>query len=175
MATSKHDTGWYNVQGTLAAWITEQINTYAPPLISPITILYYWPETELNPPCWSVHFLGTVPMADRYQGGYVGNGEYGERKAGLMEVNCWVTRQDNQNWAAELAQMADAIYRGVFAFMAAGAGVVIKDFYTSASAPADTSNRLVIEGAEDRNPPTDPNPAIERRRIIISFNWVERA
>jgi hypothetical protein len=174
MADSSHDTGWYNVQGTLAAWLTENLTTYKPALVATVIVTYDAPESPLSLPQWSVHFLGVVPTSDRYQGSYVGSGEYGQRKAGMMEVNCWASRNDD-NWRAQLAQMADAVYRAVFAALENGGAVIIKDFYTSASAPADTGARLVIEGAEERTPPTDPNPDIERVRIIIEFNWVERA
>lgn len=171
--TSAHDTGWYNVQGSLAAWMTAGLTTYKPALVSSVSVEYTAPEGTLSAPVWSIHFLGTVPAAGRFQGNYTGDG-CGERKAGLMEVDCWVTRRDT-NWRAQLAQMADAVYRTVFNTMASGAAVIIKDFYTNANAPTATQKRVIIEGAEDRNPPVDPNPDIERRRIIIEFNWVERA
>jgi hypothetical protein len=173
MTSSAHDTGWYNVQGSLDAWLTEALTTYKPALVPSVTIVYQSPEQPLTPPCWSVTFLGVVPMSQPAQGRYVGDGLYGERKAGIMEVSCWVTRK-NTAWAAQLAQMADAVYCGVLSTMQLGSAVIIRDFYTNAVTPAATGYRIVIEGAEDRNPPADPNPDIERRRIIITFNWVQR-
>ena len=162
--TWKHDTGIYNVEASLVAWLVAQITTNTPPLVSTIRVNLSMPERPLNPPEWSIHFLGYGSDEGGLEGKRPGVWRYG-----IAEVNCWVTRADT-NWRGQLNQMVDAVTEAV----AGEHSVIIRDFYTSDSAPAATNYRMTLTRAELRWPPTDPNPDIERRRILIYFQWVER-
>ncbi len=168
--TFDHDTGLYNVEGSLVAWLQVQLTTNRPPLITTVRLNLNAPEQVINPPEWSVHFLGYTESDQTYTGGQVGDSLKGNIVYGLMEVNCWVSRQDT-NWRAQLNQMMDAVTKAVKSTTA----VIVRDFYASSSAPPTLNYRIVLDGAEIRNPPVDPNPDIERRRVLIRFFWVERA
>jgi hypothetical protein len=169
-----HVTGEYNVESTLRNWLYVQITDNRPPLVSATRINFDFPEKPIVPPCWSVHFLDVTPGRP-LQGDYVGDNQHGRQMFGLAEVSAWVTRQANPGWRGQLAQMVDAVTKAVHSVQSVGGNVIIKDFYTSTSAPANVTYRITIEGCEVRTPPTDPNPDFERRRILIPYFWVERA
>jgi hypothetical protein len=159
-----HDTGTYNVYGTLVAWLQEQLNTNRPPLVSSVRLNLDHPQQPIDPPEWSVHFRNDTSEIT-LQGK-----NPGEWNNGMMEVNCWVSRKTT-NWRGQLNQMADAVTKAV----AGTAAVIIQDFYTSSTAPTDLPNKIDMDRAEVRGHTPDPNPDIERTRIIIFFRWVERS
>ena len=71
--------------------------------------------------------------------------------------------------------MQDALTKAVISLRSTGSALIIKDFYTNAAAPGNVSYRIVIDRVEARTPPYDPNPDIERRRMLLYFSWIERA
>ena len=168
-----HTLGAYNIEGTLRAWALAQITANRPPLVTTVSVIMDREEQPLTPPCWSVDFLGGD--SDRpYQGGNVEGGLHGHARWGLMEISCWVSRS-LPGWRGQLAQMQDAVTKAVATVMASGGAVVVKDFYTSANTPASLTHRTSINREDVQSTAPDPNPDIERRRIIISYSWVERA
>ncbi len=170
MTPFDHDTGVYNIEATLVSWLQAQLTTNQPPLISAVRLNLNAPEQVINPPEWSVHFLGVDSDERGFMGKHVDGGMHGITRYGIMEVNCWVTRQDT-NWRAQLNQMRDAVTKSV----AVTSAVIVYDFYASSSAPPALNYRIVLDRAEDRDPPVDPNPDIERKRILIYYSWIERA
>ncbi len=169
-----HTTGVYNVKATLYAWLNERINANLPALLTGARVVVEFPDAGIVPPCWSLHWLGAEGDMAGYEGGYAETGQYADWRSGIVEISCWVTRR-NENWRAQLAQMVDAVSKALLQLRATGSGVVIKDFYTSATAPQDTSYRVIVERMEERVPPPDPNPEIERRRLLVYVRWLERA
>lgn len=168
-----HTTGLFNVKATLYAWLNERLIANQPPLLAGVTFVRDFPDDAIRPPCWSVQWLGADGLSG-YLGGALDGGLYGDPRSGMVEISCWVTRR-NEGWRAQLAQMEDAVTKAVMTLRATGSAIVIKDFYTSATAPQDTTYRIVLDRIEERTPPTDPNPEIERRRLLLYFNWLERA
>lgn len=169
-----HTTGRYNVEATLMAWLNERLTTNKPPLVTGTAVLRMAvPEVPVNCPMWSAHFLGYDEAPTTYQGRGTSGATHGARQHGLLEVSAWVSRE-NVQWRAQLAQMIDAVTASVLGAMASGSAIIVKDFYTSSTTPADTAYRITLEDVEVRTPPTDPNPDIERKRILIGFTWVER-
>lgn len=168
-----HTTGVYNVEASLMAWLNERLTANIPPLVSTVVLTMAVPETPLNCPMWSAHFLGYDESPTPYQGRSTSGTTHGARMHGLIEVSCWVSRQ-NVQWRGQLAQMIDVVVASVTDARATGSAVIVKDFYTSTTAPANTTYHITLEDVEVRTPPTDPNPDIERKRILISFTWVER-
>lgn len=171
--TLDHDTGWYNVQGTLNAWLAAQLAANRPASTPNAALIFDHPEQPLVPPCWSVHHLGTNPDAAGIQGGHVGNGQVGRVRYGILEVSCWVTRRDAA-WRKQLAQLQDALTVALADLQKTGSGLAIRDFYASEHQPAALAYRIMIDRAEGRMPPTDPNPDIERRRVLVYYHWTER-
>ena len=169
------DTGLYNVQSTLFAWMYSQLLVFKPSLISTVQFVIEWPEEKIVTPLWSMIILG-VDSGPGFQGSHVGSGQHGDMRFGIAQVDCWVSRDPytNPSWVAQLAQMQDTVTKAVHTLQATGSGLIIKDFYTDAQAPSNTNYRLTITGVERRQPPVDPNPSIERKRILLTFQWVER-
>jgi hypothetical protein len=168
-----HTLGAYNIEGTLRAWALAQLTANRPPLAASAPVIFDREEQPLTPPCWSVDFLGGD--SDRpYQGSHVDGGLHGHGRWGVMDVSCWVSRS-LPGWRGQLAQLQDAVTKAVETVMATGGAVVIRDFYGSADTPAAVTYRICIERADVQTPAPDPNPDIERRRIVISYSWVERA
>lgn len=168
-----HVTGAYNVEATLRNWLFAQITANRPPLIASVNVQWDYPEKPAVPPCWSIVFLGVTP-GQEWQGSHTSSTERGRMQHGLLEVSAWVSRR-TVGWRGQLAQMVDAVTKAVISVQQYGGAVIVKDFYTDVNTPAPVAYRIVIEGAEVRTPPTDPNPDIERRRVLISYFWVERA
>lgn len=171
--TFTHTTGRYNVEATLTAWLYTQLVANQPASVASVVLNVDAPDEPLTPPCWSLHFLGADEDERGFEGGHVGGSDRGSLMYGIMEVNAWVSRAA-VNWRAQKAQMLDAVTKALNSLYSAGAGMKIKDFYTSASAPQDTTYRVTIRGWALRQPPVDPNPDIERERVLIYFQWIER-
>lgn len=168
------DTGLHNVQSTLFAWLYQQLLTYKPSSISTVVLRPEWPEDPITDvlPMWSVIILG-VDEDTGFQGGHTGGTTYGNMQYGIAQIDCWSTRRIT-GWVQQLAQMQDAVVRSVNVLRATGSGLVIRDFDTNVSAPAATAYRMTIDRVERSNAPIDPNPDIQRKRILLFFHWVER-
>ncbi len=172
--TFSHSSGSYNVEATLMAWLYEQLIAYKPPLVTTVFMAGEFPEKAVQCPVWSVHF--TTAESDEgggYQGGHVDTGKHGTMMYGIMEVGCWVSRA-NDNWRAQKAQMVDVVTYALNTLLGTGAAVIIHDWYTSSDAPPETSYKVSIRSWSLRPPPVDPNPDIERERVLVFYQWVER-
>lgn len=163
--TFAHTTGVYNVEASLVAWLTGYIAANIPPLLSAVHVNLNAPEQPLAPPEWSIHFLGYGGNEAGMEGKHPGTWRYG-----IMEVSAWVSRSDD-NWRGQMNQMVDVVTKAVVNTHS----VIIRDFYTNATTPTATAYRITIDRPEQRMPPVDPNPDIERRRVLVFFQWVERA
>ena len=166
-----HDTGEFNIRGSLMAWLDAGLQTNKPDSIASVRLNYDHPEQPLAPPEWSVYFLGSFNDPAPFGGANVGDGKTGGRRYGLLEVDCWASR-NNTAWRKQLAQMGDSVTKTYHA--AASNGVRVYDFYTSETTPSALAYRIVLDGIEEREVAPDPNPDIERRRLLIHFNWIER-
>ena len=168
-----HDTGVFNVKATLAAWMTAQLKLNRPPLLAVTRVLYWDPDQPIadNLPCWSITFLDIDRDPSSWTGGVMGSSQVGHLLHGIMQVDVWVTRKDS-NWRAQRNQMEDAVR--VAATSVKRSGVLVRDFYTNAQTPAELAYRIGVCDAETRETAQDPNPDIERVRMLIKFMWVER-
>jgi hypothetical protein len=168
-----HDTGIYNVQGSLVAWLQAQINASPPPATGPLILVLDHPDQPVHLPGVSVHFLGIEPDPQPVLGSQIGGGQVGLRRFGQMEIDGWASRQD-ANWRAQLLQMQDVITLAVRTQRAAVSSLPVYDFYTNAAAPSVLPYRVFIGDVTSQHPPAVANPAVERTRIVIRFWWVER-
>jgi len=166
------DTGLYNVQSTLFAWMYAQLIAFKPASIDAVRFQIEWPEEAITAPLWSMIIL-SVDSGSGFQGNHVSGNQRGGLRYGISQIDCWVTRR-NDNWVQQLAQMQDAVSKAVHTLQAKGSALVIYDFYTNVQAPIKTSYRMTITGLSRHQPPTDPNPDIDRKRMLLNFQWVER-
>lgn len=172
--TFSHTTGTYNVHATLVSWVASIYATAVPAVGVALAILLDHPTTPIDPPCVSVHFLGDdSDPSMRFGGMNVGGGLHGVGRFGLLEVDLWASRSA-QNWRAQLRQLHDALSKGVISLHSSGGAMPIKDFYTTATSPADTAYLVRIDGIEERGSLPDPNSDIQRKRLILTYSWVER-
>ncbi len=173
--TTPHVTNDFNVEASINAALTAALAAITPPAWLPAPVVVYdWPDIEANTPCFSIiHFANT--MSDNYQGRGDGAGNSTVRASGMMEISAWVSRDQKYSgqdiWVARLRQM-ETMIASVYA---ATAVVVIRDYYTSQTAPALTGYKVNIRNLEFVQVADDPNPAIRRRKALITYFWDLRA
>lgn len=168
-----HETGVYNVQSSLIAWLHAQISSSAPPATGPLPLVIDHPDQPLRLPQVSISFLDLDPDPVPVLGQQIGGGAVGVRRFGAAELDCWAAHYD-AHWRAQLLQMQDLITQIVLDLRAAGGSIPVYDFYADPDAPPAVDARIFIGTIEQRRPPFDPNPAIERRRLVLHFWWMER-
>lgn len=171
--TFTHDTGSFNVEATLVSWLFGQLIANKPDTVATVRLAREFPEQAVQCPMWSAHFVNVDSEGGEYHGGRVGGTQRGRMMFGIMEVGCWVSRRE-PNWRGQKAQMTDAVTKALNNLYASGAAIIIKDFYTNAATPADTTYKVLIRSWALRPPPVDPNPALERERVLVYYQWVER-
>lgn len=169
-----HETGLYNIQSSLIAWLNTQINTTPPPATGPLALVIDHPDQPVRLPELSITFLRVDPDPVPVLGQQIGGGLVGVRRFGAAEIDCWVSRHE-AHWRAQLLQMQDLITQIVLGQRAAGSSIPVYDFYADPDAPPLVNARIFIGTVEQRRPPFDPNPAVERKRLVIHYWWVERA
>ena len=173
--TTLHATNTYNVEASVNAAIASALAAISLPVyLSTPAIVYDWPEITESTPCFSfAHF--TDNQSDIYQGRGDGAGNITVRDVGLMEVSAWVSRDQRYNnqdvWSARLSTMAGMISKAV----TSNAVILIRDYATSATAPARTGYKVNLGVAEFVQTAHDANPAIERRRALVRYWWDLRA
>lgn len=134
-----------------------------------------WGDEPLNPPCFAVAHLETE--ADTPGLGYsrhAGAAGTGYPVAHLTEISCWHTRywsptSPNPAWAAQLRQMADMVRR-VFA---SAPQAPLLDLDSATAHPFVTAGLIRFRGIREVATPPDPNPALVRRRILLSWTHLE--
>lgn len=188
---------FYNVEATLNAWMQTALQAFSLPawLATLPTIIPDMPQTNAVMPCFSLcHIpIGTDAL---WEGNLAGTGK-GIWARGILDVSCWVSRSKSPDWLAQLRTMRDmALSVGT-----ASPVVVISDYaalpYNSV-APAITTTALVgtliagddgtwtdtpqttaykinITGAALTPTEADPNPDVERARVLVDYNFVFRA
>ena len=172
--TFSHSTGTYNVEASVIAWINTLIVANAAPLVGAVVpLIIDYPQTPLDPPCYSVVSLGGGPSASQYEGSRLDAGKWGQMRWGLMQVDCWDTRKA-QGYRARLMQLGDVLTSGYATALKNGGSLPIYDFYTSASAPQVLAYRIYLDRLDESIPAPDPNPDFVRRRFVLSYRWLER-
>lgn len=167
-----HVTNVSNVEATLNAHFRTALNAISAPsyFTGAITFTQNWSEIAAILPCYSVHHL-PIASVDMWQGRGGGiDGQNAVRSHGLMEISAWVSRDQKMSgqdvWQARLRWMQAAVTE----VYAKAPRIVIKDYTTPASPAATlftirTGNLSIIQTAPDTN------PAIERRKLQIGYQW----
>lgn len=170
-----HVTNDFNVEASIFAALAAALTAITPPawLTTP-AVVYDWPEITANTPCFSIiHF--TNSLSDVYQGRGDGAGNSTVHASGLMEVSAWVSREQKYSgqdiWAARLRYM-DSMISSVYA---ANPVILLKDYTTSQTAPTNAGYKVNLHNLEFVQTADDPNPAIRRRKALISYFWDLRA
>jgi len=172
--TFSHTTGTYNVEATVTAWLQGVFNTPVPAIGTAIALKVDYPIEPIDCPVVSVSPLGTSNDPQMtWQGGNTITGQVGRGKFGVLEVDLWASR-GAQNWRRQLKQLFDLLSKEVTTLLKTGGALNIKDFYTSDTAPQSVAYLVRIDGIEESPTAHDPNPEIERKRIILTYSWVER-
>lgn len=172
--TFTHDTGVYNVHGSFLAWLQVQLNAnVAPSVGAALAINLDHPAQTLNPPAISAVWLGAWDDPAAFAGAHVDGGKRGKRRWEMVELDIWVSRQTT-GWRKQKDQLTDTIGKALSELLRSGGALPIYDFYTSESAPAATAYTLHLTDVETRPTAPDPNPDIERVRLLITLWWIER-
>ena len=173
--TFQHPYGTYNVQGSLNEWFRVNVTAAGIPTWMPSArILYDWPEegiiTGHSGHAFTVTHLGPDPVGS-YQGRIVGDGQRGTNMLGIMEVNCWVSREyAGGAFTQRLRQMSDMVS---YLFGSARA-VAITDFYGDISNPENVTAIVRLEAGRQVAVGPDVNPDIRRMRFLANYTWLER-
>lgn len=183
MATFAHNFGAYSIEGSINYFIKNNLLTNQPVwmnsqqgTVPPKTINFDFPEQPLNFPSFSVTHLGSEEMpAKTFQGDRADGANKGTMRFGMCEIDCWVDAGGNasQNqWMMHLRQMRDMVFK----LFEQNRAIPVYDF-TVPTAPAGTQTIVRVmadRGIREAAAPLDPNPSVRRKRILITYHWVER-
>lgn len=163
----------FNVESSLNAWMQSKLQAFTLPawltVLPPIVTDY--PETNASIPCFSFVHL-PVDIDSNFQGKNVGNGDKGGRATAMMDVSCWVSRSKAfSSWYPQLAIMRDFV---LSATENTGT-IIISDYLTSLTAPPATAYKINLDKATVVEVVHDPNPDVERKRILIDYSYIYRS
>ena len=170
-----HDTSTFNIEPTLNAFFAREIGLYDKPVWLPTFVFVYnTPEIEANLPCYSFdHLSGSVE--DSYMGRVENDSTSVMKAYGILEVNAWVNRNQNYNgqnvWHARLRWMASVVEE----IVNKNARVPLMDYLSDPLYPADTGYLVTLERMQIVQTAQNPNPAVERKRLLIPYCWGLRA
>jgi hypothetical protein len=171
MATTISQTSIFNVEATINARIRAALTDVIRPSWLPDmpTITTDAPEDPAVMPAFSLYHI-SVASFDLWQGRNVGQGKKGFETAAILEVNCWVSRS-NTNWLAQQRTMRDM----VSTVLVNTIEYVIQDYGANQVSPADTGYLVRLGTAKEVQTAADPNPDVERVRILVEYDWVYRS
>lgn len=171
-----HAYGAYNVNASLNTWFQANITAAGLPAWMPSArvVFDYGQETPIisgySGHAFSVAHLG-ADVAEQYQGRNSLGGSAGQRMAGIMEVNCWVSKQAAGNaYTQRLRHLGDMVTTLVTQTKA----VRLTNYYTSTAAPSALPVLVRLENWEEVAVGEDPNPDIRRKRFLIDYSWLDR-
>ena len=165
-----HASNTINVEATLTVWMRDALKaaTYSSFFDATPTVYELWPESVIDTPAYSITHIPAAATA-RGQSGAEDGVRYMQSR-GLLEVDCWVSRSD-VDWYAQLVEMRGIVRETVIQ----ATPRTIKD-YSDLDEVTDTGYRVVIGDIEVDDKITDTgNPDFERQRILVSYQWHERA
>lgn len=165
----------YHVEATLNAWLNTTISAITRPtwLSTLPSFAFNAEETTAaitaGQPCFAVTHI-PAGMLNDIQGRVVGDGLQGRRALGIMEVSCYVTRSANPSWNAVLRTMRDLVETAATSTRT----VTISD-YSTPGVPTATAYKIDIMDVTETPTETDPNPAIQRARVLIRYQFIYRS
>ena len=171
-----HTYGQYNVETTVNRWIDTNLTAQGIPAWMPSArVLFNYPETRLisghSGHAFTVSHLGSETI-ESYQGRNVDN-RLGVTKAGIVEVNVWVSKSAAggrvMQWSKQAGDMVSYLFTS-------GRETEIVDAYGSVSSPTGVGAIVRFHTPEQAgvsNPDPD-NPDLIRRRYLLRYQWIER-
>lgn len=170
--TSVHATNTYNVEASINKYFKDAFTVMTRPSFLP-ALPYFaenTPEVKANFPAFSFVHLPSGSL-DIYQGRGITETTKGMRDLGILDLSAWVIRSAT-SWNAQLRFMQAMIET---AYIDSRGGVVIKDYATSISNPQATNYRVTFNDLDVVITSPDPNVDVERRRILIKYQWNMRS
>ena len=161
----------YHVEATLNAWLNTTLGAITLPAWMPTlpTLVYNPDEITASLPCFAVTHI-PAGMLNDIQGRVVGDGQQGRRALGIMEVSCYLKRTDNPSWPAYLRTMRDLVETA-----ATSTRTVVIYNYSTPGVPTATAYKIDIQDVTETPTEADPNPALQRARVLIRYSFVFRA
>lgn len=164
MTTTLHATNVFNVRTTLNTWLQNALADIVRPYWLPdYTLVQITPESEIPTPSFSITHID-VGTFDRFQG------RTAQDAVAIMEVNAWASRS-NVNWQAQLTIMQAMVHQA--SLSQPNGGIVIYD-YSDPLNPTATAYRAHLGDVTAVSTGPDPNPDIERVRILVDYRWIAR-
>lgn len=169
--TTLHATTNYNVEASInQAFATALGAITLPSFLSTPAIVYDWPDITGSTPCFSIVHMPST-LSDRYQGRTDGSNTGVTAASGMMEISAWVNREQKYNnqdvWMPRLrfmGSMIESAYAGLSV-------ILIKDYTSTPASPSSTVYKVNMNNLNFVQVAADPNPAIERRRALITYFW----
>lgn len=171
-----HVTNINNVEASLNLHFVDRLSAISlPAWFALYNIAYNWPEEELNTPCFSFTHL-PVSTEMPFQGNVESDTLSVSVGSAILEINCWVSRDDVYNgqqvWVARLQYMHSMVQQ----VMTREPIVVIQDVVTDPNFPTPAGYKIdLMRLTNPATLPDDENPSIRRRRLLINYMWRVRA
>lgn len=170
-----HVTNAYNVEASINQAFVTALNAITPPaFLSQPAIVFDWPDIAASTPCFSIVHLPNT-LSDVYQGRNDAAGNSTVAASGMMDISAWVSRDELYNgqsiWMPRLRYM-ESMIASAYASLAV---IAIKDYTVTPASPTSAAFRVAVRNLNFVQTAEDVNPAIERRRALITYKWDLRA
>lgn len=170
--TTLHVTNDFNVEASINKFIKDGLTAIVRPSVLPTlpNFVENMPEVKANLPAFSFVHLPAGSI-DSFQGRNAEFGAKTSRDLGILDLSLWVSRL-SANWNAQLRVM-QAMVKTVY--LDSKTGVIIHDYRITPTAPTASSYRVVFNDLDIVITSPDANPDIERRRLLIKYEWMMRS
>lgn len=167
-----HGTNTWNVESTIERHFRDELATIQlPPFLPSYSVVQNEPETNIETPSFSFHHIpaGIRPL---WMGDKVGDNESGMKSLAIFEISAWVSRGKSTHWNKQLKYLHSMVEH---VFKNTRTGIQVRDFASSTTNPVHLPYLIRFIELEIVQTLPDENTDIERRRILIAYNWVNRA
>lgn len=185
MTAFSHQYGIVNVTDSVNFFIKNNLGSSLPSwmdwnngVTQPRPLNFSYPDQPLSFPSFSVTHHSSDPLI--YSEGDRADGTWkGTIRQGMMEINCWTLELvldkngnpvgKNNQWRVQLYTMRDMVYK----LLQQNRFITLYDF-TTPTAPTALAALIRIKDMRESSVLPDPNPAVKRLRILVSYVWTER-
>lgn len=176
-----HNYGYFTVVGSISYFLKNNLLTNTPTWLTPVTgqagqntLNFDFPEQPLVFPSFALTHLGSEEMVGMtFQGDRADGTNKGIQRWGMSEINCWVQSKDNSNWAMHLRIMRDMVFK-LFSQNRAIQLYDLSNVPTVGAALGSVVRLMPGRGVREMQVAPDPNPAVKRSRILLTYFWTER-